>query len=122
MFTFINDLKTEDKKTLGSALISIEKVVSIDTVSFSIDEKNPGQDSYSSNGGGAGTTYNVSGDLNPFEREIFTVLASTQQSLDTTKHYLISGFITKVQYAERKQNTISTADLLLTNMIKLHKK
>lgn len=122
MFTFINDLEVKDQKVLGAALIDIEKVVSINAVSFSIDEKNPGQDQYSSNGGGTTTQYDVSGDLQPFVREIFTVLASAQQSLDTAKHYLISGFITKHQYAERKQNTVSTTELLVTNIIKLQQK
>ena len=112
------EIKEEHVKLYNDITEEIVNKASISSVTFAIDEKNPGQDAYSSNGGGVTTQYEADFS-NDGVYQIFMLLSSCQQYLDTIRHFLVSGFITPDQYNQRKSNSLQVTSTIANNMLKI---
>jgi len=118
MFAITSEFeKIKNKEVFEAVLSAIESNVELDTITATIDEKNPGRYSYTSDGGSFSSTYRVVGALSDLEISIMSTLVSAQNYMDTIKHYTLAGFISIDQYRIRKEQMVAKTTAFINGYI-----
>jgi len=119
IFSDLYELEIKDQERFNEIVSQITNKVKIDGITFVDSYKNPGQDSYNSDGGGLEIAYKVIDQFNDeVERNIFIILASFQQKMDSLRKFVVQGMISPEIYKQQKEEVILTTSVFCNNLMK----
>ena len=119
IFSDLHELEIKNQEEFDTIVSQITSKVKVDSIMFIDSYKNPGQDSYNSDGGGLEIGYKFIDQFdNEVERNLFVVLSSFQQKIDSLRKFVIQGMVPSTVYKQQKEDAILTASALCNNIMK----